>query len=539
LASGFLIGDTRDIPTDIYNRFRDSGTLHLLAVSGSNVGLVVVMFIFLLRASPMKHRSKTILLLLIIFIFSNLAFNQPSVIRAAIMASLILIGKYLQRRIDLNNIIALTALIILLVKPTELFDVGFQLSFTTAWGLIFLLPVVIRFFQPIQNRLYYKFLIFPFLICMVAQLVSLPMSAYYFQRMPMISFISNLIVVPLVSIIVIGSLILLLTSLILPLLGSIVGSLLNPLISATLYFIRQFGSEKLSVLLQHQVTGVLIILFYILLIMLSFSIVSKRARRLTLLYLFIAANGLVISGLMSGGEDSRFTIFSLSRGIVSVNQGPQSQVVLCNLPLKEYLVSEKIIEPYLANRQIKNPDLVALSVGHQTIKEASYLYKTNNRSKLYLPRASRCAFMDIYSTDTTVYDTIRIGFYDSMSASIDPEKADIILSNGLLLYVFDSSMILFLSNARGVEVLSGLPSVNEKEMIIIKPFITKEDLSYFFDGMAHHNIRAIICNKTNWPERPLISGELKESENIPRIIQTSQSGAVELIIRKGAIWRLK
>jgi len=538
LASGFLIGDTRNIPTEIYDCFRDSGTLHLLAVSGSNVGLVVMMFIFLLKASPMKRHGKTILLLLIIFIFSNLAFNQPSVVRAAVMASLVLIGKYMQRRIELNNIIALTALIILLVKPTELFDVGFQLSFATAWGLIFLLPAVSGFFRSVQNRLYYKILIFPFLICVIAQLVSLPMSAYYFQRMPMISFVSNLIIVPLVSIIVIGSLILLLASLILPFFGSFVGSLLNPLISGTLYFIRQFGSEKLNVILQHQVTGVPVILFYILLIMLSFSIYSKRARRLTLLYLFIAANGLVISGLMSGGEDNRLTIFSLSKGIVSVNRGVQSQVVLCNLPPKEYLISEKIIEPYLANLRIKNPDLIALSVGYQTIKEASYLVNTNKLSKLYLPRTSRSAFMDILNVEAPVYDSARIEFYDSLSTPIDLEKADMILSNGMLLYVFDSSMIIFLNNAQGLEILSDLPSVNDKEKIVIKPFITKEDLSYLSGDMVH-NVRAIICNKAYRSEWLLISGQSKESENIPRIIQASQSGAVELIIRKGAIWRLK
>ncbi|UCD94550.1 MAG: ComEC family competence protein, partial [Candidatus Zixiibacteriota bacterium] len=78
LASGFLIGDTRNISREIYRFFRDSGTLHLLAVSGSNVGLVVILFSFLLRASPLKSIWRNILLLAIIGFFSFLAYNQPS-----------------------------------------------------------------------------------------------------------------------------------------------------------------------------------------------------------------------------------------------------------------------------------------------------------------------------------------------------------------------------------------------------------------------------------------------------------------------------
>ncbi len=532
LASGFLIGDTRDIPTAIYNRFRDSGTLHLLAVSGSNVALVLIVFVFLMRASPMKAWSRTTLLLLVVFVFSNLAFNQPSVVRASVMASLVLVGKYLQRRIDLNNIIALTALIILLVEPTELFDVGFQLSFATAWGLILLVPYAAGLFRPIHDRMYYKFLIIPLLVCAIAQLVSLPMSAFYFQRMPMISFLSNLIVVPLVSIIVIASIVLLLFALVLPVLGDFAGALLNPLINVTLYFIKLFGSDQFSVLLRHQVTGMTVLLYYAFLLLVTFSIYSKKARRLSLLYLLVTANGLAISSLRSEKEDYRFTIFSVSSGIVSVNQAIQPQVIFSDLPLKDYLVSEKIIEPYLANRGIKNPDLIALTEEYQTLKDISFLYDKNVRSRMYLPVSAGNAFKDIYSIKNMTCDSTRVTFYVNNQPLSDFGRSNITLSGGALNYEFDSSTILFLTN--GVESERTPAFVHEpgKELIIIKPLLSKSDfLSLIADTATA--IQAIICNRADSGIQPNMEGLTIPDRDFPEIIRTAQSGAVEVVIKNG------
>jgi len=532
LASGFLIGDTRDIPTEIYNRFRDSGTLHLLAVSGSNVALVLIVFLFLLRVSPMKSWSRTVILLMIIFIFSNLAFNQPSVVRAALMASLVLIGKFLQRRIELNNIIALTAFIILLVKPTELFDVGFQLSFATAWGLILLVPYTIRLFRPIRRKLYFKILIVPFLVCAIAQLVSLPMSAYYFQRMPMISFVSNLIVVPLVSLIVVGSLVLLFAALLLPILGIFIGSLLNSLINMTLYFINIFGSEQVSVLLQYQVTGFTVILYYIFLVLVFISIYSKKTRRLALLYVLLIVNGLLVFGLVKAKDDGSFTIFSVSKGIVSVYRAEQSQVVLSNLPMKDYLVSEKIIEPYLANRGIKYYDLISLSDDYQTLRNISYLHKNKNVSEMYLPQTARNMAGDIFLIEGITYDSSRIKYFVNSTSDTTINQDGIYLSGGMLKYEFDSSTVLFLDNDVEPGLYSGFLKNQGKNIIIVKPILKQSDY-IIMNSVSSPMVGMIICSRIDNEVESEITKNESAGKSTPRIVNTSQSGAVEIVIRDG------
>lgn len=534
LASGFLIGDTRDIPPDVYDLFRDSGTLHLLAVSGSNVGLVVILFSFLLKASPLKTTGRTALLLMIIVVFSFLAYNQPSVVRAAIMASLVLIGRALQRKVDLNNIIASTALIILIFKPTELFDVGFQLSFVTAWGLILFVPRVNRALKIERTKPFYRIFLFTLIVCIVAQLVSLPMCAYYFQRMPMVSFVSNLMIVPLVALIVIGEMILLLTYLLLPLAGHFIGSILNPFIGITLSLLRLFGSDELNMLINYQVTGISLLLYYVFLIVLSFAIYSKVARRAIVLYLLLIANGLMIATTLGRDAKPRFTIFSVPGGIISVNQLNEPQVVLSDLPRRDYLIAEKTIEPYLLNRGINKCDIVALSSDYQTLKEASYLSKLNRSSKVFLPISSRNLFMDICDLDSTSLDTSLIIYYEESPIPGNWSDHDVILSDGLILYNFDSSIVAFMSNDSRFEVFSAQPEMADKGLVVIKSLISQDDIASFAqDGSI--SAQFVVCNRIAKRAKRLLDSQKAKSDNIMLILQTSQVGAIDLVIEGGRV----
>jgi competence protein ComEC len=140
LLSGFLLGETRDIPEDIYDMFRDTGTVHLLVVSGSNVWLVVGIIFALLSLLRVPKIPTTIITLICIFIFSNLVHNDPPVVRAGIMASVVLLGVLLYKDVQMINLVSFSALVILLFSPLFLFDVGFQLSFASVFAIVLLVP---------------------------------------------------------------------------------------------------------------------------------------------------------------------------------------------------------------------------------------------------------------------------------------------------------------------------------------------------------------------------------------------------------------
>ncbi len=538
LASGFLIGETRDIPVDIYQLFRDSGTLHLLAVSGSNVALVLLVFIFLLRASPMKARNRTIFLLGVVLVFTLLSYNQPSVVRASIMASLILLGQAFQRKIDLNNIIATTALIILLIKPTEFFDVGFQLSFATAWGLIFLTPIVTRHLRPIHNRLYYKLLIFPLIISVVAQIVALPMSAFYFHRLPMISFVSNLFVVPLVSIIVVGEVTILLATFLLPLFGSFVGSLVEPFLQLTLLLLNQFGSEKMAMVQTFELFPFQLLAYYLMLVFLAFSIGVKQSRRLLVIACLIFANLALFNHLLSEKYDYQITIFSSSGGTVALAETDETFLIPSDLPLKNYSITEKTALPYLANKNIENYSVVALSNDYSTIKEVLFILNQNDSVDAFIPVLSKNLFFDINADSLVSVNKSRVKYYEESGL---PEKFinnQTYLNDNFMLFCFDSLNLTFLNSSKLNEKVNQLYENSNSINIIVKAVIDKSDILAILSDSGRLP-QYLLCQRLTKPARDEINQNYSNYSADFKIIEISQVGAVELFMQNGRLRQIK
>ena len=246
LASGFLIGETRDIPDDIYLAFRRTGTMHLLAVSGSNVALVLMVVAFLLRFVKLHRVIRLAVFLSVIVVFAHLSYNQPSVIRASLMAAMLLIAGVCYRRAELHNIIAAAATILIFYDPANLFDIGFQLSFAVTWGLILLLPEIHRLTVDRQLNRFWRYLLLIVSSSLIASLISAPITAYYFGEVSLVTVFSNLIVVPLVSAAVVGIALLLLVNLALPAAAIIPGMFLDRLLGLIQLVVHWFGQWEYS-----------------------------------------------------------------------------------------------------------------------------------------------------------------------------------------------------------------------------------------------------------------------------------------------------
>lgn len=355
LAGGFLIGDTRDIPVEIYQAFRQSGTLHLLAVSGSNVALVLLFAVLLLRPLNLNRKRRSLVLLLIIFIFALLSYNEPSVLRASVMAALIIGGSLLERRVDLNHIIAVAAVVILIAEPSQLYDVGFQLSFVIAWALIFVLPKIVIYFDKYKNRLWYRWLVFPFLISLIAQIFSTGIIALYFSKVPLISPLANLIVVPLVSLAVVGEMVLLVGYTILPQLGQLLGSLLEFVFIAVKETVAFFGQNSMPAISFANLSVGVTLLYYLILVMATFALVKRSLRRVLLFSLLILVNVSLGYAVVNKiyEPSNRIYLTNLPGGIGAVVQQQQTDLVVTSLISRDYHIDEKILEPFLKQHQIK------------------------------------------------------------------------------------------------------------------------------------------------------------------------------------------
>ncbi|MDH4034178.1 MAG: ComEC family competence protein, partial [candidate division Zixibacteria bacterium] len=350
LAAGFLIGETRNIPPEVYQRFRDSGTLHLLAVSGSNVALVVAFMMLVLRPFGLSRRRRAIVLLAFVLMFAALSYGEPSVIRASIMAALVITAALVQRRYDLNNLIAVAAMAILLYDPAQFFNVGFQLSFVVAWGLIFIMPRLHERFTGFHGRGWYRWLVFPVLLALTAQLCAAPLTAFYFHRVPLISPIANLVIVPLVSLAVVGSLCLLLADLILPLLGAFVGSLLNLLLILILKLLAVFGGEQSQVWEVSEPSWLLAVAVYFALVLGAMALTKRSARRWLLIGLLLLANVGLVAQIDPTPKGGSLELFTVPGGVAALYRQVGNQngdLVITGLRRKPYPIDAKVLAPAL------------------------------------------------------------------------------------------------------------------------------------------------------------------------------------------------
>jgi competence protein ComEC len=203
IINALLLGQRQDINQDVYNNYVNAGTIHILAVSGLHVGIVLLILNFLLkplnRINYGSHYIKPIIIVIVLWAFAVIAGLSPSVTRAVTMFSVIAIAMHLKRQTNIYNTIAISAFFILLFKPIYLFDVGFQMSYLAVIAIVSIQPLLYKLWQPrfyITNK-FWKI----FTVTLAAQCGVAPISLYYFHQFPGLFFLSNIVIIPFLGLI--------------------------------------------------------------------------------------------------------------------------------------------------------------------------------------------------------------------------------------------------------------------------------------------------------------------------------------------------
>ncbi len=202
IAEALLIGYTNDLDKDLQQAYSNTGVVHIIAISGMHLGLIYVMLVWLFARTPLIKRSKTtqvILILTCLWLFSFLTGAAASIIRSAVMFTFITIGKNFGKKTSIYNSLAASAFVMLCYNPYYLWDVGFQLSYFALIGIVvFQKPIYNLFF--VRNKWLDK--IWELMaVSLAAQILTFPVCIYYFHQFPNLFLITNMIAVPLSSII--------------------------------------------------------------------------------------------------------------------------------------------------------------------------------------------------------------------------------------------------------------------------------------------------------------------------------------------------
>ena len=348
VLSALLLGYTDEIDPAVVRAYAVSGALHVLSVSGLHVGIIYIalnMLLFFLNRSRAGKLFKALLILLFLWFYAMITGLQPSVLRSAAMLSFVVIGSVMERRTNMYNTLAASAFLLLAWDPYILTQVGFQLSYLAVIGIVFLYPKIFHLLY-VKNRLF-KAAWSLTAVSIAAQLATFPLGLYYFHQFPNYFLVSNMLIIPLSTVIIYGGILLLLLNP-LTLVAHYLGYVLGLLVHALNDMVMKIETLPHALLDGISISAAEAILIYLVLLGILFFVLYRRS-----LFLFPA----LVMGILlfafniyeyDGQQRARqFIVFSVPhQSAVDYVDGKQSVLVSDTSLYKNQNLLRYAVRPY-------------------------------------------------------------------------------------------------------------------------------------------------------------------------------------------------
>ena len=367
---GVVFGYRADLSADLKQSFMNTGTIHILAVSGSNVVVVALIFSSLVGFLRVSRKIATLLTLIGLLWYMVITGLSPSVIRATIMGSAILGGSLLGRKGDVYNSLGFSALVMLMWDPLYLLDVGFQLSFAAVISIVYYYPKL----EPLIGMIPGKFVqiglvksgLQLFVVSLAAQIGTLPFTAFYFGRVSLVAVIANLIVVPVSGINVLLGFATVAFSFVSNWIAASYAALDDLLTSVLLKFVMWCSKVPFAYAETMRVGGTFTV-FYYTVVTLLFSLRKPRALAWSVVALLVISNLIVYRQVLAD------SVPVLCATVIDVGQG---DAILLELPNRHAILvdtgpkvmtndsGERMIAPLLKRKGIEDLDAIVLTHPH-------------------------------------------------------------------------------------------------------------------------------------------------------------------------------
>ena len=276
VAGALTLGLREKLGDEIKQSYRVSGAVHILAISGLHVGILYVVLFYSLAFLKRRRWGKIVLVLVImtaLWFFALLTGLSPSVLRATTMFSFVLIGQTLSRYSSVYNSLAISAFILLFINPSLIYNVGFQLSYCAVLGIVILQP---RLHNLMRSRFWLVDKISGLVaVSIAAQLATFPLSLYYFHQFPVYFWLTNIIVIPLTTLILYFGFLFFLFS-VQPLVAGFIGKVQALLISGMNVSVETIRELPLSIIDGINISEAESIILYCIVIFTSLLFIRKK-----------------------------------------------------------------------------------------------------------------------------------------------------------------------------------------------------------------------------------------------------------------------
>lgn len=381
LAEALVLGWRDDIQEEARAQFRDAGVAHLLCVSGLHVGLFAALVsgcLLLLGRGRWQRVVRGVISIVAIWIYVIITGMAPSTMRAGLMFSLMQVSTMMERRsISVNNL-ATSAVVLLLINPMVLYDVGFQLSYAALLGIMLWHEPLYRLIlgQPSSSWVWWPFRKVWSWICLStsAQLATLPIVLFYFHQFPVYFLVANLLVVPFAGLLLAAVALMMLT-----------GGWLTPVVGALMSWTTGVTSWVASLpcaVIDNIYFDLPMVVFLVMLLLAFTSMLSSRRK---IVLWFVALWGIVLI-VYAVGVDRR----ALGQHKVVVYRSSGDVAVECIVGRQSYLVCDAAVAADPGRLGSRREELLNLC----RIKSWHVLDVSETYADSMIVLKNRCIFFD-------------------------------------------------------------------------------------------------------------------------------------------------
>ena len=475
LVSSILLGDREKVPENLMDGFLKTGTIHFLAISGLHVGILVLSLHYLLRLFRLNTRYLAMVIILIVFFYAAITGMKPPILRAGIMVTMYYGAFIISRRWDLQNSIAAAVFIILLMNPSDLFNIGFQLSVLAVLGIIYTSSRLENFFwkstllveklqaKEERSEIWLLLTIYcrkTFCVSLSAWIAVMPLIAYYFHIVTPLTVFLNIIIFPLVWLILVGGFVILITGLVYPMLATPFAWLVSysgvTLENLILLFSRNFQTFFYA----STPLWIWIVIYYLIaIIFILRERINIKFAHMIIVTLAIL-NIFVLSGLPGRNQDClKLTCFDVRHGASFFIQFPNGKNMLFDSGTKgNYDVGKFVVSPFLWRQGIKKIDTVVISHEHDdhcngipsiinrfsvgNIFVSKFLLQSRNRVELLSTFAEKRIKTGLLAKGQEIK-----GYEPAKIRVLNPPDKDVLRNKGILvdnISINDSSNVLLI-----------------------------------------------------------------------------------------------
>ena len=553
VVGGIVFGDDAVAPPEyIKKSFINSGLLHILAASGMNVAFIFGFWFFLLTRFKVNYKIKVSTGILVVLLYAMMTGLGASVIRATIMLVIILIGKLIDRDTHSVSLLGFVALLMLLIRPAFINDVGFQLSFVVTYGILVSMPAIEKHAKKIPNVIS-GFVFIP----MIAQLWVIPIQMYYFNTISTYSVFANILSSPILALISFGGFISSILAIIKPISNfvcMIFDFALNPIVTFLLNISNYFSHLPNSLITTIHPSLFQVFMYYVILSLIIILLITEKYRKQLIYSLSTSILLLIITFIPIPNHNTEIIVFDVQNADSFLIKTPGGKYIGIDTGKAGYHTSSQakaVMLKYMKDRGINN--LYTLILTHfdndhsggavDYIKDlkikniyVNSLTNTSNTANDIYTEASKHKNLNLEKVinNSIIYEEPNIkltNFHANLPSSKSENENSIIT----MLESYNFKM-LFMGDA-GVKAFYSLQKHLNQDIDILK--------------VGHHGAYNVVDNKmlsTIKPEFAIISvGQNKfghpnratiETLKDTNILRTDEMNSIKIIVQKNGEYKI-